>query len=159
DGIVAKLITALKYAKCLFYVPPLGELLVETFSKWLSKESINLIVPVPLHIEKLKERGFNQALLLAKELAKRTGIPCSYSVLIKTRKTPPQVALRVTERKKNLRQAFAISPAAKAQIRDASVLVIDDVITTGTTINECAKSLKAVGASRVIGLSVARTPF
>lgn len=158
DGIAAKLITALKYGKRLFYVPPLVELLEQAFTRWLSEESIDLIIPVPLHEEKLKERGFNQSLLLAKELAKKVAIPISYSVLIKVRKTPPQATLHKTERKKNLQKAFAISSTWKEQLRNASVLVVDDVITTGTTIQECAKVLKGSGAAKVIGLSVARTP-
>lgn len=157
DGIVEKLIRGLKYGKKLHYVLPLGEILNEAFSTRLKEEKIDIMIPVPLHVERLKERGFNQSLLLAKELNKTTGIPYSYSILSKVKNTAPQVSLHKSERKKNLRKAFAVSESARTSLLGRSVLIVDDVITTGTTILECAKALKKAGASRVIGLSVART--
>ncbi|MEJ5299724.1 MAG: ComF family protein [Thermodesulforhabdaceae bacterium] len=157
DGIVAKLITGLKYGKRLYDVPSLGELLGEAIFRWLREETIDLIVPIPMHIDKLKERGFNQSVLLAKDLAKRVGIPWNRSVLVKIRNTPPQVRLHKTARKKNLKGAFAVHELWSSRLSGTTVLLVDDVITTGSTILECAKILKKAGASKVIGLSVART--
>lgn len=158
EGIVTKLIVNLKYRKWLFYVPPLGEILEKAFLTWFSEEHPDFIIPVPMHIQRLKDRGFNQSLLLAKELAKKVKIPCKHNIVMKVRNTTPQTKLNRTERKRNLRQAFIVSESAKVYIKDASVLIVDDVITTGTTILECAKVLKKAGAARVIGISVARSP-
>ena len=159
DGIVADLITGLKYGKHLTNVPILGELLEEAFLKWLREEKIDLIIPIPMHIDRLKKRGFNQSVLLAKELAERIRIPWNHSVLVKIRNTPPQVSLHKKARKENLKKAFVVNESWKPFLSHASVLLIDDVITTGTTIMECAKILKRAGATKVIGLSVARTPM
>lgn len=159
DGIVADLITGLKYGKHLTNVPILGELMEEAFLKWLREEKIDLIIPIPMHIDRLKKRGFNQSVLLAKDLAKRIRIPWNHSVLVKIRNTPPQVSLHKKARKENLKKAFVVSESWKPFLNHASVLLIDDVITTGTTILECAKILKKAGARKVIGLSVARTPM
>ncbi|MCX7822959.1 MAG: ComF family protein [Syntrophobacterales bacterium] len=158
EGVIEEMIRTLKYGKHLFHVPPLVEILEEGFLKWLKDEGIELILPVPLHIERLKERGFNQSLLLAKELGKRTKIQFSHSILIKVKNTTPQVKLHKTERKKNLRRAFAISESANVHLANiSSALIVDDVVTTGTTILECARVLKKAGVLKVIGLSVART--
>jgi ComF family protein len=159
DGIVADLITGLKYGKRLANVPILGELLEEAFLRWLGEEKTDLIIPIPMHIDRLKKRGFNQSVLLAKELAERIRIPWNHSVLVKIRNTPPQVSLHKKARKENLKKAFVVNESWKPFLSHASVLLIDDVITTGTTIMECAKILKRAGATKVIGLSVARTPI
>jgi len=113
-----------------------------------------LVVPVPLHPKKLKARGFNQSLLIARELARLTGFPVSYDNLKRARDTGQQVGLKSLERNKNVAGAFILQdPVA---FKDKKALLVDDVITTGATINECARLLKNAGAE-VFALTVART--
>ena len=113
-----------------------------------------LVVPVPLHPLRLKARGFNQSLLIARELARLTAFPLSYSNLKRARDTGQQVGLKSVERNKNVAGAFILQdPIA---FKGKKALLVDDVITTGATINECARLLKLAGAE-VFALTVART--
>jgi competence protein ComFC len=115
---------------------------------------VELLVPVPLHMKRLRERGFNQALLLVKELSKRTGIPYAERALKKIKDTPFQITLKKRERRKNLRRAFQVKdPEA---IKGKAVMLVDDVYTTGTTVNECSRALRRAGAEGVVVLTVAR---
>jgi ComF family protein len=115
-----------------------------------------LIVPVPLHPARLRQRGFNQALVLARFLFPEQRGLIHPALLLRTRETHPQVSLSGRERRKNLGGAFAVSrPELVAGRR---VLLVDDVFTTGTTVNECAKVLKAEGAAEVEALTLARVP-
>ncbi|GAB4484027.1 MAG: ComF family protein [Thermodesulfovibrionales bacterium] len=110
------------------------------------------IVPVPLHITGLRGRGYNQALLLGRSLARFTGMPLYINVLRKTRRTAPQVGLSAKERKANLRGAFA----ADCIVAGKRILLVDDVMTTGATANECARTLKKAGAREVGVVVLAR---
>jgi ComF family protein len=112
-----------------------------------------MIVPVPLHAGRLKERCFNQSLLIARELSRIISSPLLYDRLKRNRDTGQQVGLKAIERKKNVSGAFTlIEPEL---FRGKKVLLVDDVITTGATLNECSKVLKRAGAD-VIALTVAR---
>ncbi len=126
---------------------------LETFYPEVIKET-ELLMPVPMHEKKKKRRGFNQAELLGEGVAKRTGLSCSNHNLRRIRETIPQSSLSQAQRKENLKGAFAL--AFPEEIIGKTVLLIDDIFTTGTTINECAKVLYKGGAKRVMffGLSV-----
>ncbi|MFQ6038919.1 MAG: ComF family protein, partial [Candidatus Aminicenantales bacterium] len=101
-----------------------------------------------------KERGFNQALAVARELSGKKGIKLDPHVLVRTRATPPQTSLEAEERKKNVRGAFAaLSPEA---VRGRTVLLVDDVFTTGSTLEECALTLRKAGAAEVRALTIAQ---
>ena len=111
------------------------------------------LVPVPLHARRLRERGYNQSHLLAAALAERVSLPVDDSMLVRTRYTLPQVGLSAQERQENVRDAFACvsdSPAGKL------VVLIDDVYTTGATLNACALALRDRGAWTVSALTLAR---
>ncbi|MDA8100006.1 MAG: ComF family protein [Nitrospiraceae bacterium] len=115
---------------------------------------IDLAVPVPLHRTRLRQRGFNQALLLAREVSDHFGIRLCYDNLIRLRPTRPQVELSGLDRTANVRDAFGLGrPSA---VEGKSVLVIDDVFTTGATMHECSRVLKEAGASSVTALTLAR---
>ena len=115
---------------------------------------IDIIMPVPLHGRRLRKRGFNQALLLALEVSTAHAIPLSYDNLFRVRPTRPQVELSEEERVRNVAGAFALKrPDA---VNERSVLIIDDVYTTGATVSECAAVLKHAGAARVVALTLAR---
>jgi ComF family protein len=116
---------------------------------------LDIAMPVPLHRSRLRHRGFNQALLLAQGVSGRFSVPLSYENLLRTRSTRPQVELSGRERAENVRGAFAVD--RPGEVRDRKVLLIDDVFTTGATMNECAKVLKDAGAAAVTVLTLART--
>ncbi len=115
----------------------------------------HLIAPVPMNRRRLFWRTFNQAAVLAHELAGRTGLPVSTSVLRRRRATRPQVGLTRSQRLDNMQGAFAVSKRRKALVEGHNILLIDDVVTTGATANACARVLKRAGAARVDVLAVA----
>src|SRR5205823_5404499 len=111
------------------------------------------IVPVPLHPTRQRERGFNQAMLLARSLSPRTSLPV-VPALERVRYTTTQTAFDRAERMENLRNAFRLRP--RRDVRGSRVLLVDDVLTTGSTLSECARVLKQAGASSVYAATAAR---
>ena len=141
-----------KYRGKVSLVKPLARLMIDALPDTLQAD---LIMPVPLHPSRLREREFNQSLLLADRVAKRVALPLSFTNLVRTIPSAPQSTLSRKERMKNLRQAFAVRhPVLIAQKR---ILLIDDVFTTGATVNECAKVLRKAGADTIFVLTLART--
>lgn len=133
----------------------LGPLLAVFAADWLKDLPSPLIIPVPLHPKRLRERGFNQSLLLAKYVTEMLGADQDNLILRRTRYTRPQTGLKSAERRKNLRGAFGL--VDKKAVRGRSVILVDDVATTGTTLNACARVLKRAGTKRVFGLVLAKT--
>lgn len=117
----------------------------------------DLVIPVPLHPHRLIRRRFNQSALLAKALSQRCGLGYCPDLLVRTRATPPQKDKNTKERRRNVKKAFAVPDIHRPGIDGARILLIDDVFTTGATVNECARVLKAAGAGRVDVLCFART--
>jgi len=115
---------------------------------------IDLVLPVPLSKSRLIERGFNQSLELARGLSSVTRIPVAVSVIFRTRETKPQTQLRLKERESNVSDAFSLKEAKG--VKGLTILVVDDVITTGATINACSLPLLKAGAAKVFGYSLAR---
>ena len=118
-----------------------------------------LLVPVPLHKKKLKQRGFNQAEEIAKKLSEALKISLVADLLIKVKETLPQVGLPMEERKENLKGVFAIknfTPTPNFGVGASKILLVDDVYTTGSTMEECAEVLKKAGAKEVWGVVAAR---
>ena len=120
-------------------------------------DSIDVIIPIPLHRSKLKKRGFNQSLLIADFISKLTLLPLSESSLIKKKSTPSQISLSKPERIKNLEGSFEIVSFQK--IQGKSVLLVDDIMTTGATLDTCASELMKAGAKEIYGFTLARTPL
>jgi ComF family protein len=114
----------------------------------------DLIVPVPLHPARLRQREFNQALLVADHLAQALQVPLSCEHLVRIRATRPQTELDRAERTRNVRHAFAVRHSP--ELEDRRVLLVDDVLTTGATVNECARALRRAGAASVTVLTLAR---
>ena len=148
---VLKAIHKFKYKGNTILARPLGQL--------LAASAINLpitpdiVVPVPLHKKRLADRGFNQSLLLAREVSRHTGTPLDYLNLQRTLYTTPQITLKAKERERNVSGAFSLSNTAA--FKGKKVLLIDDVFTTGATIRESSKVLSRAGAE-VFALTLAR---
>ena len=119
----------------------------------LGEDPADLILPVPLHPTRLRERTFNQALGLAQEMARQLNLPCLKHLLIRVKPTRPQAELSRNERLANLHEAFRIQPDPR--VRRSRILLIDDVFTTGATAEACTNLLKQAGASAVIVVTVA----
>ena len=112
------------------------------------------VAPVPLHPARLRERGYNQALLLARAVARTAQLRLAPRALVRLRPTPPQARLDAAARRVNLADAFA----APERLDGATVVLVDDVLTTGVTADACARTLRAAGAAAVVVLTVGRTP-
>ena len=141
-----------KYQKKVALADALADLLHHALP---DMPAIDAVVPVPLHASRLREREYNQSLLLADRLCRRRGLALSFDNLARTRATPPQTELTRAQRMINLRGAFTVlRPQEFTQQR---LLLMDDVFTTGATVNECAKVLRKAGASDVYVLTLART--
>ena len=148
-----RLVTGLKFHGRLAH----GRLLAELLGDYLETRGFtrpDLLVPVPLHPARLRRRGYNQALELARPLSKRFDLTLDVDALRRRRDTQPQMELDHRQRLRNMRGAFE----AGAQVRDRHVAVVDDVVTTGHTVEEAAKALLRAGAARIDVWACARTP-
>jgi ComF family protein len=142
---------AFKYAGKTALAAPLSELALRVCGGALPMAP-DVVVPVPLHRARERERGFNQSALLAARIARALGVRCRPRLLWRARSTAPQTDLAAAERRANVRGAFAASPGAAGR----HILLVDDVLTTGATAAECARALRAAGAHTVGVLTVAR---
>ncbi|MFP4614447.1 MAG: ComF family protein [Thiohalorhabdus sp.] len=143
----------LKYGQHLGLAPTLAAVADQGLADWLHLHRIDLLVPVPLHRHRLADRGFNQALLLARLLGARHRLPVRARGLARTRPTATQVGLADRHRTANVRDAFHARPWAVA---DRRVALVDDVVTTGATADAAARALLEAGAERVGVVAVAR---
>ena len=136
--------------------------IVKSFAPWLKRAGADMLaradilIPVPLHYRRLVARRYNQAALIAQALGQDTDIPVLTGGLRRTRATVSQGRLNAKDRAKNVRRAFEVRPRLKTQITGKNLVLIDDVYTTGATVQECAKALLKAGASQVDVLTLAR---
>jgi competence protein ComFC len=151
-GQLAKTIILLKFER----VEPLAAWLAEKLAIVATREAVaaDIVVPVPLHSQRESERGYNQAGLFARPLAKRLGLPYRPVLLMRTKPRPDKRVLSFSERWESVRGAFATRPGSR--VDNLRVLLIDDVRTTGATLDACSKALLLAGAKSVVGLTVAR---
>lgn len=152
EGLLLDLIVRLKYRGEERLASFLGDRMADILP--LESPCFDLVLPVPLHITRLRGRGFNQALLLARRVGRRLGVAVDPFILCKIRPTSPQATLRLDERRKNLRGAFSLR--GREVVRGKTVLLVDDVATTGTTLNEAGRVLKQAGVERVEAIVAAR---
>lgn len=155
EGTLRKSIHALKYGGNRRVAEPLGSLLAQVYK--VHGLQADMIVPVPLHSERKRQRGYNQAFLLARACSRHTKVPVNSHLLVRTRLTASQVHLSVRERHSNVAGAFHCAPiATRKDLQGCNILLIDDVCTTGATLEACAAPLFAAGAQAVWGLVLAR---
>lgn len=140
---------SLKFDACPSLAQPLGERLSRRLATlaWL----IDIILPVPLHTQREHDRGYNQSELLCAEVSRQSGLPMLSDALIRQIATRPQVGLDAAARHANMRNAFSADPR---QVSAKTILLIDDVRTTGATLDACAQALHTAGAAGVYGLTV-----
>ena len=155
---VDQLVLALKFGNRLALAPLFGTLLTQAWPQGSAHELPHMLTAVPLGSQRLSERGFNQALEIARPISRAFGIKLEPALLARQRDTRAQSMLHPHERHKNIRGAFIVSGRSAESVRGAHVGVVDDVITTGETLNEIARTLKRYGAARVTNLVFARTP-
>lgn len=150
EGLLKDIIHLFKYQRKSIFKKILAKILYESLSEM--DTDIDIISFVPLHWTRLIERGYNQSALIAKELNSYMGVKIRYNILKKIKRSAPQVGLDQKARLKNVKGTFKASG-----VKDKSIMVVDDVITTGATGKEVAKALKDAGASHVIFAGVGRT--
>jgi ComF family protein len=154
EGLLEEAISRFKYRGSLRLAKVLGALLAEYKDPDFPFSGFDLVLPVPLHPRRLRQRGFNQSLLLARRISRRHSIPLDFVALQRSRPTQPQIHLSGSEREKNIRGAFEV--LRPERIAQKHILLIDDVFTTGATVDECSRVLLKAGAKQVDVLTLTR---
>lgn len=154
ENVILEAIQKFKYGRDLSTGSLLASFLAEYPFPGFDYRAYDMIVPVPLHIKKLRQRGFNQATILAQALKKKWQIPLNYFLLKRTKFTLTQTGLKKKEREGNIKGAFAVSDEKAAEGKN--IILVDDVYTTGATVNECARTLRRAGAKEIAVLTLAR---
>lgn len=154
EGTLREALHALKYGGRRRAASRLADALLEDPAVRLLVTTSDLLVPVPLHPRRLRERGFNQSALLASELGRRTGRPGLRDALVRRRDTLPQAGLSAAQRRRNVRDAFVVR--RRGSVTGRVVTLVDDVFTTGATAYACARALRGAGAREVRLVTVAR---
>jgi ComF family protein len=155
QGGIMEAIHQMKYGSKPYLAESLGALLASFANDRLEDYGRGLIIPVPLHPKRLRERGYNQSLLLARAMSPLLGMEIDLLSLRRVKYTKSQTGLNSEERKRNVLGAFALE--RKKEFKRQSIILVDDVATTGHTMNECARVLKAAGCEKVLCLALART--
>jgi ComF family protein len=151
---MARAIVMLKYQQVTPLAGWFAERLLRVVRENTEQFAADIVVPVPLHRARQKERGYNQAELIARALAKRLELPCRPHLLVRTRPRPEKQRLTVHERWQSVRNAFDMREGA--QVDKLRVLLLDDVLTTGATLDACSRALRDAGAAHVAAITVAR---
>ncbi len=154
EKVILEAIHKFKYGRDLSIGSILASFMADFQFPDFDYRNYSLIIPVPLHIKKLRQRGFNQSVILARALKKKWQIPLNYFLLKRSKFTLTQTGLHKKEREKNIKGAFEVTSAK--DVKDKNIILVDDVYTTGATLNECAKTLRKAGAKDVAVLTLAR---
>ena len=154
DNTLKAAIHALKFKDKVSLANPLGRVLFDTFLQYWTVGEIDVVAPVPLHRQRFRQRGFNQAYLLVRRWALPEETVIIRDLLVRTRATAPQTGLDRQQRRINIRNAFSVN--RRCQTAGKRVLLVDDVLTTGATVDACSNALMRDGAERVDVLTLAR---
>ncbi|MCP5268269.1 MAG: ComF family protein [Zoogloeaceae bacterium] len=155
---IDRMIQRFKYGQQLALAGWFGRQLAACCNRYIqsptpAQQMFDLIIPMPLHKNRLAERGFNQAMEISRQLSHDLAVPIANHICTRTRDTAPQEGLSLKERRRNLKAAFACN----TDLRGKHVLLVDDVVTTGASIGECARTLRLHGAAHITVATVART--
>lgn len=154
---VDQLVQSLKFGGKLALAPLFAHLIARAVNQAENLPPPDILAPVPLAAKRLSERGFNQALEIARPLSRQLHIPLIPALVSRIRETAPQSLTTLAERRKNVRQAFAIGNPFLSRLQGRHIAIVDDVLTTGQTMGEIARLLKQAGAATVSGFVFART--
>jgi ComF family protein len=154
ESVVQEIIQRMKYRRMQSLARFLGVLLADHLAERLGRLQPHLIVPIPLHGKRLRMRGFNQAAVMARPLARRLGLRVDVNLLRKIQDTPSQVGLSRSQREENVRGSFSVDHGGR--IRGRRLILVDDVFTTGATLKEAARALKRAKASEIHVATLAR---
>jgi len=152
DPYYQTLIHHFKYNRKFSIGKNLGRRLGEILKKEEFSKGFDYIMPVPLHYSRKRERGYNQSKIIAREISESTSVPIAEKVLIRKKKTKDQTHLSPEERERNVRGAFVVR--ADSTLQGKKVILVDDVMTTGATLKECARVIKEAGAREVVGVTL-----
>jgi ComF family protein len=153
DGVLRQAIHRFKYERLAAMADPFGDMLADY---WRAEQlAADWLIPVPLHPSRERDRGYNQSELLARQLARRVNVPVSSHGLRRIRATAVQMTLNAAQRRENVAGAFE---CGEQRVRGKRVVIVDDVGTTGATLEACAQAVLQAGAASVMGLTLARTP-
>lgn len=150
-GAVKKSIYRLKYGNRREYATTYAQEIVQQYGYWIKKKQIQGIIPIPLHKKRRRERGYNQAELIAREIGRQMNLPVYNNFLIRSMDTRAQKELNDKERKNNLKKAFKIQ---KNDVQLDRILLVDDIYTTGSTINAASRTLQEIGSAEIYFVSV-----
>jgi len=160
QGPLKKILKNIKYQHSFDMVKKIDEIIPPTsynFIKSTVGKKINLIVPTPLHPQRLRDRGFNQTYLISKCISKKLSVPVEDKILIRVKNTPPQAGMASKNKRfDNIKSAFTVEKNYKICIKDMTVLLIDDIFTTGATARSACRELKKAGARYVWCIAIAR---
>lgn len=156
EGAIRDLIHAFKYNQKIHLRYPLAMLTLQGISDFQKENELDIIIPVPLHRKRLRQRGFNQAVLLGQIMSRVLSLPMLPDAMTRVRYTEPQVELSSSERRLNVKGAFSVKDGSS--VAGKRILLLDDVMTTGSTMDECSRELKKAGAANVTAITIARTP-
>lgn len=154
QGNLKEVIHKYKYNHMVHLSKDLLSMFMSHFPADFREYPFDYLIPVPLHLQKLKEREYNQTVILAEKISSFLGVSLRTDILVRNKYTPPQVELSGAERWKNVKDAFEIR--GKGCLKDKSILLLDDVFTTGATVHECSKVLRQGDPRRISVLTIAR---
>lgn len=154
EGKIREAILKFKFQEEAYLYRTFAKIILDNLEVCEYIKKFDIIIPVPIHRKRRLERGYNQSELVANEISKQLIINTEKNILIKIRNNPKQSTLKLEERKSNVKNVYEVKQNQK--IKDKKILLIDDIFTTGNTVNECAKKLKEAGASKVSVLTIAR---
>jgi len=157
DHPLRQVVQKFKYSRKVSLGKPLGRLMARGCQDFLAAVNADVIVPVPLYPKRLRWRGFNQSVLLAREVGRAYNIQLDRFLLIRHRETAAQTQLPEEARRRNVRGAFALNP--ERPVKNKRILLVDDVYTSGATVDECSRTLKRGGAKEVYVLTLARAVY
>ncbi len=153
EGNIKKAIWRFKFRSKLYYADPFTDYMLDCFNEYYFNSCIDYLVPVPMNKKKKRYRGYNQTEVLAKYLSKKCGVPYLKDGLIKVKENKDQHGMTLSERRINIKGVYGVNK--HIDFRGKRVIIIDDVLTTGLTMYECAKMLKKSGAESVYGITIA----
>ncbi|NLN59186.1 MAG: ComF family protein [Deltaproteobacteria bacterium] len=157
EGVLQDMIHRCKYVGDTMVGETLGKMMADYSYHACDLSDYDVVIPVPLHTKRLRERGFNQSLLLARAFAKRYNKKLDYLSLVRSVHTPPQVSFGRRDREQSVKGAFQVRK--KVALEGRKVILVDDVYTTGSTVRECARTLRHAGAPSVTVLTLARALY